>query len=137
MIEHRMNKLEEKLEDMQEDVVDSKQALNNISKDIHIMSQTSIEMKNAVTKLLETEVKFQLHAQETRQAQADHAQLIKALFKRIESVELVAKTVEADHTVVTRLSSIFWKALGWTASGFGLVVFLTILYVANHGGIKQ
>ncbi len=135
MIEKRIDKLEEKIEDMQEDVVDSKQALNNISKDIHIMSQTSIEMKNAVTKLLETEVKFQLHAQEVRQAQADHAQLIKSLFKRVEAVELVTKTVEADHSVVARLSSIFWKALGWVSAGFALVVALVILFVAKAGGI--
>lgn len=136
MIENRINKLEEKMEGMQEDVVDSKQALNNISKDIHIMSQTSIEMKNAVTKLLETEVKFQLHAQEVRQNQADHAQLIKSLFKRVEVVEAIAKTSEADHTVVSRLSSVFWTALAWVSSGFALVVAAVILFVAKNGGFK-
>lgn len=136
MVEHRITRLEEKIEGMQEDVVDSKQALNNISKDIHIMSQTSIEMKNAVTKLLETEVKFQLHAQQTRQSQMDHAKLIKDLFKRVEAVEAIAKTAEADHSVVARLSSVFWTALGWVSTGFALVIGSVILFVAKNGGFK-
>lgn len=135
MIEKRMDKLEEKIEDIQGDVVDSKQALNNISKDIHIMSQTSIEMKNAVTKLLETEVKFQLHAQETRQAQADHAKLISVLFKRVEAIELTTKVVDSDHKIVQKLSEVFWKALGLVAAGFAVIVGAVILFVAKAGGI--
>lgn len=136
MIEKRMEKLEEKIEDIQEDVVDSKQALNNISKDIHIMSQTSIEMKNAVTKLLETEVKFQLHAQEMRQSQADHAQLIKALFKRVEAIETTTKVVDADHKIVQKLSEVFWKALGFVAAGFAVIIGAVILFVAKAGGVR-
>jgi len=73
MIDKRVDRLEDELSGIRDDVIDSKQALLSISKDIHSMSQTSIDMKNALTKLLETEVKFQLHAQESRQAQSDHA----------------------------------------------------------------
>lgn len=135
MIEKRVDRIEADMSEIKEDVIDSKQALIAISKDIHVMSQSSSEIKDAVKKLLETEVKFQLHAQETKQAQLEHANLIKVLFKRIEAVELVAKTVEADHSVVARLSSIFWKALGWVSTGFALVIAAVILFIAKAGGL--
>lgn len=136
MIEKRVERIEDEISNIREDVVDSKQALLSISKDIHSMSQTSIDMKNALTKLLETEVKFQLHAQESRQAQLDHGKLISALFKRVELIELTTKVVDEDHKIVQKLSDVFWKALGWVATAFAFVIGTVILFVAKAGGFN-
>lgn len=136
MLDKRVERIEDEISNIRDDVVDSKQALLSISKDIHSMSQTSIDMKNALTKLLETEVKFQLHAQESRQAQNDHAKLISVLFKRVEAMELTTKVVDADHKIVQKLSDVFWKALGWVATGFAIVVASVILFVAKAGGFN-
>lgn len=87
MLETRVEHLTERIDIIQEDVIDSKKALHNISSDIHIMSQTSVKMEQALAKLLETETKFQLHAQRTELNHESHDRLFKDIFTRIEILE--------------------------------------------------
>lgn len=128
-----VSKLTNKLEVLEDEIYDSKSVLNSISKDIHVMSQTSIEMKDAIKKLLETEVKFQLHAQEVKQSQKEHSDLIKHLFKRVEKVEATVKVVDKDHEVVEKLSKAFWSALGWTAVVTGGMIVSAFIWLAENG----
>jgi hypothetical protein len=137
MIDNKVEKLETKIEDLQEEFADSKQVLISISKDMHVMSQTSVRMETALSKLLETEVKFQLHAQEMKQFQKEQGDLIKHLFKRVEKIEAAVKVVDKDHEVVERLASTFWKALGWTATTFAGFVIMSLIYIAEHGGLSK
>lgn len=137
MIDTKVEKLENKIEDLQEEFADSKQVLISISKDMHVMSQTSVRMETALSKLLETEVKFQLHAQEMKQFQKEQGDLIKHLFKRVEKIETTVKVVDKDHEVVEKLAGAFWKALGWTASIFGAFVVMALVYIAEHGGLSK
>lgn len=137
MVEAKVHKLEQKLEEIVEDVIDSKQVLVSISKDMHVMSQSSIEMKDAVKKLLETEVKFQLHAQKMDQSVEELKDMNRNLDKRLKSVEAVAKIADKDHVVVEKLSTLFWKALGWASLVFGGFVVSAMIFIAKLGGLDK
>ena len=104
MLESKVEKLEERIDYLGNDVVESKQALSSIAKDIHAMSQTSARMENALTKLLETEVKFQLHAQKTEQNHSVHSELISKLFTSVDDLKKCTTSDKVEsHTELTKI----------------------------------
>lgn len=137
MIDKRVDKLEEKVEEIEEDAITSKQMLSSISKDIHTMSISSTKLENAVSELLKAEMRFQLHAQEDKQYRQETSVLIKTLFKRVDNIETFMKTVDKDHEVVNKLSSIFWSIVGWGATIVGGGIVMAMVYIAKNGGFGK
>ena len=137
-LDDKVAAIEKHLEGVKDDVIDTKQALSDISKDIHIMSQTSVKMETALSKLLESEVRFQLHQQRDEQQQKDNTKLFNDLFDRIRIVENKTETVNDDHKTLVKFKESFWSFVIWSATGIATGIVLAfcgvVYYVAKQGG---
>lgn len=135
MLDKRVERLEDKIGEVE---VDTATALSNISKDIHIMSENSSKMESALTKLLESEVRFQLHQQKDEQYQADNARLFRDLFSRMEKVENKTNTVLEDHAAIIAIKKSIFNAAAWViggiTTGIALAFVGVVYYVAKNGG---
>jgi hypothetical protein len=125
----RIDKIENKV-----DILDS--SLKVFHSDMKQINTSLDRITAAIDKIVELQIDQRVFKEQCENRHNNLKDNDKILFSRTQQLSEKLDASAIDHSRVDRLDSILWGIIKWGSLVGGSAIVSTVIYVANHGGIR-
>ena len=128
-MDDRLGKLEDKVSLLATNVTQFHSEMKQLT---NALDRITISMD----KMIEVQIDQRVFKEQCEQRHKDLKEMDKLLHARIDKVNAELEKTTLDHSRVDRLDNILWGIIKWGGLVGGSAIVSSVIYVANHGGIK-